>query len=90
MTSSAALHAVAARLLGPCTVTGVLSPAVVRITTESGDELVVKQHATRSKHEREVHACHRADPARQRGRPYHQVKMAAGAPEMTSFYRAKL
>ena len=51
MTGSAALHAVAARLLGPCTVTGVLSPAVVRITTESGDELVVKRHATRSKHE---------------------------------------
>jgi Ser/Thr protein kinase RdoA (MazF antagonist) len=59
MTSSTALHAVAARLLGPCTVTGVLSPAVARITTESGDELVVKQHATRSKHEREVHAYRR-------------------------------
>ncbi len=29
-------------------------------------------------------------PARQRGRRRHQVKMAAGAPEMTGFYRAKL
>jgi len=56
MTAPAALHAVAARLLGACTITAGLGPAVARITTESGDELVVKQHATRSKHQREVHA----------------------------------
>jgi hypothetical protein len=56
MTSSTVLHGVAARLLGSCTVTAVLGPAVARVATESGDEFVVKQHATRSKHEREVHA----------------------------------
>jgi tRNA A-37 threonylcarbamoyl transferase component Bud32 len=56
MTSPAALHAAATRLLGPCAVTAVLGPAIVRVATESGDEYVVKQHAARSKHEREVHA----------------------------------
>jgi Phosphotransferase enzyme family len=56
MTSAAALHAAATRLLGPCTVTALLGTAVARITTETGEELVVKQHATRSKHKREVHA----------------------------------
>lgn len=59
MTSPAGLHAAAARLLGPCTLTAVLGLAVARVTIASGDEVVVKQHATRAKHEREVHAyCH--------------------------------
>jgi hypothetical protein len=56
MSNPTALHEVAARLLGPCALTAVLGPTVARVATESGDEFVVKQHATRSKHEREVHA----------------------------------
>jgi hypothetical protein len=56
MTGPTALHAAAHRILGPCAVTTVLGPAVALVATESGDDYVVKQHATRSKHEREVHA----------------------------------
>ncbi|HXL90413.1 MAG TPA: aminoglycoside phosphotransferase family protein [Streptosporangiaceae bacterium] len=56
MTASAALHSAARRILGSCTLSAVLGPAVVRVTTGQGEQYVVKQHATRSKHEREVYA----------------------------------
>jgi tRNA A-37 threonylcarbamoyl transferase component Bud32 len=58
MTRPAALHTAAARFLGPCTIIDAHGPAVARVVTESGDEFIVKQHATRPKHQREVYAYH--------------------------------
>lgn len=59
MTTPDALRTAARHLLGPCTLEAVLGPAVVRVATGPGRQYVVKQHATRSKHEREVHAYRR-------------------------------
>ena len=56
MTRSAVLHEAARRVLGACEVTAVLGDAVVRVSDARGQEFVVKQHASRSKHDREVHA----------------------------------
>lgn len=56
MTRSAALLEVAKRLLGSCVVTAVLGNAVVRVRDARSQEFIVKQHGTRSKHDREVHA----------------------------------
>ena len=47
---------VAKRVLGSCEVTAVLGDAVVRVRDARSQEFVVKQHGTRSKHDREVHA----------------------------------
>jgi Ser/Thr protein kinase RdoA (MazF antagonist) len=56
MTRSAVLLKVAKRILGSCEVTAVLGDAVVRVCDARSQEFVVKQHGTRAKHEREVHA----------------------------------
>lgn len=56
MTSSVGLHAATVRLLGPCVLAAVLGPTAARVITASGEQVVVKRHATRAKHEREVHA----------------------------------
>jgi hypothetical protein len=53
----------AARLIGPCEVMQALGPAVVRVITSSGEEYVVKEHADRDKHDREVHAYRHWTPA---------------------------
>jgi Phosphotransferase enzyme family len=56
MTDLASLQHAAARLLGPCELTAVLTRAVIRVETASGEEFVVNQHPNRTQHEREVHA----------------------------------
>jgi hypothetical protein len=56
MTGPVGLRQVAARLLGPCELIAVLAGKVIRVETASGDEFVVKQHLSRTLHEREVHA----------------------------------
>lgn len=56
MTRSAVLHEAARQVLGFCEVTAVLGGAIVRVSDARGQEFVVKQHASRSKHDREVHA----------------------------------
>jgi Ser/Thr protein kinase RdoA (MazF antagonist) len=56
VTRSAVLLEVAERLLGSCEVTAVLGDAVLRIRDARSQEFIVKQHDTRSKHDREVHA----------------------------------
>jgi hypothetical protein len=58
----AALEA-AARLIGPCEIAEVLGPAVARISAHGGAEYVVKKHAGRDKHDREVHAYQHWTPA---------------------------
>jgi len=58
----AALEA-AARLIGPCEITEALGPAIARISAHGGEEYVVKKHADRDKHNREVHAYRRWTPA---------------------------
>jgi hypothetical protein len=58
----AALEA-AARLIGPCEIAEVLSPAVARISARDGKEYVVKKHANSDKHDREVHAYQHWTPA---------------------------
>jgi hypothetical protein len=44
------------RVLGACEVTAVLGDAVVRVSDARGQEFIVKQHGSRSRHDREVHA----------------------------------
>lgn len=56
MIRSAVLLEVAKRVLGSCEVAAVLGDAVVRVRDARSQEFVVKQHGSRSKHEREVHA----------------------------------
>ncbi len=56
MTALQAALEAAARLIGPCEITETLGPAVARISARSGEEYVVKKHADRDKHDREVHA----------------------------------
>lgn len=56
MTTPAVLLEAARRVLGSCEVTAVLGEAVVRVRDARGQEFVVKQHGSRSKHDREVHA----------------------------------
>lgn len=56
MTGPVGLRQAAARILGPCELIAVLAGKVIRVATESGDEFVVKQHLSRTLHEREVHA----------------------------------
>jgi Ser/Thr protein kinase RdoA (MazF antagonist) len=56
VTRSAVLLEVAKRLLGRCEMTAVLGDAVLGVRDASSREFVVKQHGTRSKHDREVHA----------------------------------
>ena len=56
VTRSAVLLEAAKRLLGSCEVTAVLGDAVLRVRDARSQEFVVKQHGTRSKHDREVHA----------------------------------
>jgi Choline/ethanolamine kinase len=58
----AALEA-ATRLIGPCEITQVFGPAVARISARDGKEYVVKKHADRDKHDREVHAYRQWTPA---------------------------
>jgi aminoglycoside/choline kinase family phosphotransferase len=55
----AALAKVARRVLGACEVTAVLGASVIRIRDDRGQEFVVKQHGSRAKHDREVHAYQR-------------------------------
>ena len=52
-----------ARLIGPCEITEILGPAVARISARGGEEYVVKKHADRDKHDREVHAYQHWIPA---------------------------
>lgn len=56
MTRSAVLLEVAKRVLGRCEMTAVLGDAVLLVRDARSQEFVVKQHGTRSKHDREVHA----------------------------------
>jgi len=56
VTRSAVLLEAAKRVLGRCEVTAVLGDAVVRVRDARSQEFVVKQHGSRSKHDREVHA----------------------------------
>jgi Ser/Thr protein kinase RdoA (MazF antagonist) len=49
----------ARRVLGACEVTTVLGAAVIRVRDDRGEEFVVKQHGSRAKHDREVHAYQR-------------------------------
>jgi len=56
VTRSAVLLEAARRVLGSCEVTAVLGDAVVRVRDSRGQEFVVKHHASRSKHDREVNA----------------------------------
>lgn len=56
MTRSAILLEVAKRALGACEVTAVLGDTVLRVRDARSQEFVVKQHGTRAKHDREVHA----------------------------------
>jgi Ser/Thr protein kinase RdoA (MazF antagonist) len=56
VTTSAVLLQAAKRLLGSCEVTAVLGDAVVRVRDARSQEYVVKQHGSRPKHDREVHA----------------------------------
>jgi Ser/Thr protein kinase RdoA (MazF antagonist) len=56
MTRSAVLLEAARRVLGSCEITAVLGDAVVRVRDARSQEFVVKQHRSRSKHDREVHA----------------------------------
>ena len=56
VTRSAVLLEAAKRVLGSCEVTAVLGDAVVRVRDARSQEFVVKQHGSRSKHDREVHA----------------------------------
>jgi hypothetical protein len=56
MTVTPALREAAVRLLGTCEVTAIMGPAVARVTAASGAGFVIKQHGSRTKHEREVHA----------------------------------
>jgi len=58
----AALEA-AAWLIGPCELTEALGPTVARISARSGEEYVIKKHADRDKHDREVHAYQHWTPA---------------------------
>jgi hypothetical protein len=53
----------AARLIGPCEITQALGHAVARISARGGEEYVVKKHADRDKHDREVHAYRHWTPA---------------------------
>ena len=55
MTDPVSLQQAAAGLLGPCELIAVLTEAVIRVETASGEEFVVKQHLNRTLHEREVH-----------------------------------
>ena len=63
MTALQAALEAAARLIGPCEITEALGPAVARISARSGEEYVVKKHADRDKHDREVHAYRHWTPA---------------------------
>lgn len=63
MTALQAALEAAARLIGPCEITQALGPAVARISARSGEEYVVKKHAGRDKHDREVHAYRHWTPA---------------------------
>ena len=56
MTRSALLLEVAEQLLGSCEVAAVLGDGVLRVRDAHSQEFIVKQHGTRSKHDREVHA----------------------------------
>jgi Ser/Thr protein kinase RdoA (MazF antagonist) len=56
VTRSAALLEAAKRFLGSCQVTAVLGDAVIRVRDARSQEFVVKQHGSRSKHDREVNA----------------------------------
>jgi Ser/Thr protein kinase RdoA (MazF antagonist) len=56
VTRSAVLLEVAKRVLGPCEETAVLGNAVVRVRDARSQEFIIKQHGSRSKHDREVHA----------------------------------
>jgi len=63
MTALQAALEAAARLIRPCEITQALGPAVARISARSGEEYVVKKHADRDKHDREVHAYRHWTPA---------------------------
>jgi hypothetical protein len=69
MTDPASLQQAAAGLLGPCELIAVLTEAVIRVETASGEEFVVKQHLNRTLHEREVHAYRHWTTAPVRPRP---------------------
>lgn len=56
MTITPALREAAIRFLGTCEVTAIMGTAIARVTAASGAEFVIKQHGSRAKHEREVHA----------------------------------
>ena len=63
MTALQAALEAGARLIGSCEITEALGPAVARISARSGEEYVVKKHADRAKHDREVHANQHWTPA---------------------------
>lgn len=56
MSVAQSLRETAARLIGPCEVIKVHGSAVARVFAGNGREYVVKKHASRIKHDREVHA----------------------------------
>jgi Ser/Thr protein kinase RdoA (MazF antagonist) len=56
MTIRPALREAAIRLLGTFEVTAIMGTAVARVIAASGAEFVIKQHGSRAKHDREVHA----------------------------------
>lgn len=56
MTNTPGLREAAVRLLGTCEVTASMGAAVARVTAGGGAEFIIKQHGSRAKHEREVHA----------------------------------
>jgi hypothetical protein len=58
MTITPALHEAAIRLLGTCEPSATMGTSVALVTTASGTEFIVKQHSSRAKHDREVHAYH--------------------------------
>jgi hypothetical protein len=80
MTALQAALEAAARLMGPCEVMQALGPAVARISARSGEEYVVKKHADRDKHDREVHAYRYWTPALGSSAPR---LVAADAPALT-------
>jgi hypothetical protein len=49
----------AASLIGPCEIREALGPSVARVSARDGKDYVVKKHADRDKHDREVHAYRR-------------------------------
>jgi Ser/Thr protein kinase RdoA (MazF antagonist) len=63
MKTPQALRQAARRVLGPCEMTAAVGAAITRVVTVRGDEFIIKQHTSRAKHNREVHAYRYWAPA---------------------------